>query len=62
VDGARDAVEVLLVRLGHDKLGVDRRLAQITKRGGFDHVADGVPPYGLVLGYTRSTVDLVDGE
>jgi len=60
VNGARHAVLKLEVHLGHRVFREDRRIRDITDGGGLDHVADGEPLDGLVLGGAARAVGASD--
>lgn len=50
MDGARDAVLDLEVKLGENVLLVDGGLGKVTDGGSLNHVSDGESLDGLVLG------------
>lgn len=60
VDGTRDAVVELVVKLWEGVLGVDRGLRDISDGGRLDHVSDGETLDGLVLWHTSRAVGATD--
>lgn len=56
VDGTGDTVLHFDVELGKSVFFIDRCLAEVTNRGGLDHVADKEALYGLVFWGAATTV------
>lgn len=61
VNGAGDAVLKLQVHLGNGVLGKHRSIGDITDSGRLNHVPDGEPLNGLVLGRASRAVGATDG-